>query len=45
MSDQSIEGSSEHRERLVPVVGAIVGTYAAIVIFAYFVGNMIHQIP
>lgn len=45
MSDQIIEDNSEHREQLVPVVAKIIGTYAAILTFAYFVGNMIYQIP
>ena len=45
MSHQIIEGNNQHREQLVPVVAKIIGTYVAILTLAYFVGNMIYQIP
>lgn len=45
MSEHVAELNGEHREKLVPVVGSIVGIYVVIVSMAYFVGNMIHQIP
>jgi len=45
MSDHAVEANQKERARLLPVVGAIVATYAAIVTVAYVVGNMIYQIP
>lgn len=45
MSDHAIEANHEERARLLPVVGAIVASYAAILTVAYVVGNLIYQIP
>ncbi|MFN3163897.1 MAG: hypothetical protein ACE37N_10545 [Pseudohongiellaceae bacterium] len=45
MSDHAITENGADRAHLLPVVGGIAGLYLAIITVAYFVGNMIHQIP
>lgn len=45
MSENAIANNDEERERLLPVVIKILGLYVIIMTIAYFVGNMIYQIP
>jgi len=45
MSDHVIEDNHAEREKLVPVIGTIFALYVTILTTAYFVGNMIYQIP
>lgn len=45
MSEHVIDNNQEEREQLLPVVSKIFGAYVAIMVLAYFVGNVIYQIP
>lgn len=45
MSEHGINQDSVERAQLLPVAGGIVGIYLVIITVAYFVGNMIYQIP
>lgn len=45
MSQEVISENDQERARLLPVVGGIAAIYVVLINTAYFVGNLIHQIP
>jgi hypothetical protein len=45
MSEQAVTDTIEERAKLLPVVLGIAGACVAIITTAYFLGNLIHQIP